>query len=208
MYHRDVKRIPIALKVGFGVLFLVWGPVYAGHYGPTAFLWFCDLGNFLIMAGLCLESALLISWAAIAVLLVQIAWTLDFGVALVAGVHPFRATMYMWDTGIPLHVRLFSLFHLAAPAVLIVALKRLGYDRRALAVQTLTAWIVLPVCYFFTSPTENLNWVFRPFGIEQTWLPPGAYLAACMLAYPLLLHLPSHLALRRLFRTPDGRAPG
>ena len=199
MYHRGVKRIPLWLKLGFSAWAAVWIPAYGSHYGPTAFLWFCDIGNFLILAGLWLESPLLISWAAVSVLLVQVAWTIDFLVALVAGVHPFRASAYMWDGSIPLFIRLVSLFHVAAPPVLLFALRRLGYDRRALAAQTLTAWVVLPVCYFFASPDQNLNWVFRPFGVEQRWLPPGAYLAACMLAYPLLLHLPSHLLLARFF---------
>lgn len=204
-----MKRIPLWLKAGFTAWVVVWIPAYASHYGPTAFLWFCDIGNLLIAAGLWLESPLLLSWAAVSVLLVQIAWTLDFLVALVSDVHPFRASTYMWDASIPLLIRLVSLFHVAAPPVLILGLRRLGYDRRALPIQTLTAWIILPVCYFFTPPDQNLNWVFRPFGAEQTWLPPGAYLAACMIAYPLLLHGPSHLLLARVFRRPDREAaPG
>lgn len=85
------------------------------------------------------------------------------------------------------------------PVVLLWLLVRLGYDPRALAAQTVLAWIVLPVTYAVVRPDdENINWVCGP-GERQPRLPPLAYLGLAMLAYPLAIYLPTHLALNALF---------
>jgi hypothetical protein len=197
-----MARTPLWLRLGFGAWVAAWIPSYWGHYGPSAFLWFCDLGNLQILAAQWTGSALLYSWAAVSVLLVQLAWILDAGGRLVAGVHVIGGTEYMWSPNIPPWIRAFSLFHVAAPPILLWGLARFGYDRRALPLQVLTAWIVLPASRLLTSPAENINWVYGPFGAVQTRLPGWAYVLACMAAYPLLLYVPTHLALRRLFRAP------
>ena len=78
-------------------------------------------------------------------------------------------------------------------------LQGLGYDRRALAVQTLLTWIVLPVTYLVTDPAANINWVFG-FGKEsQTVIHPLLYLSLGMTLLPVVIYLPGHLVLQRLF---------
>ena len=174
---------------------VVWTPVYWLEYGPANFLWLCDLANFLILAGLWLGSPLLLSSQAVSVLLVQTAWALDFFGRLLFGFHPLGATAYMFTPSIPLGTRLLSLFHLAVPPLLLWLLWRLGYDRRGWKLQTAITWIVLPICFFFTDPERNLNWLWRPFEREQIWLQPVAFLFVMMLVYPLLIYLPTHAAL-------------
>jgi len=198
-----VRRIPLGLKLGVGAFALVYVPAYLGQYGPYAFLWFCNLGNLLLFAGLCLESALLASMVALSVLLIQVLWSVDFLGRLLLEVHVIGGTGYMWKSEIPLWIRALSLFHLVGPALMLFALRRLGYDRRALAAQTLLAWIVLPLCFFFTPPGLDVNWVFGLFDRPQEAIAPGLYLALTMLGYVVLLYLPTHLLLRRLFRAPD-----
>ena len=51
-------------------------------------------------------------------------------------------------------------FVYGVPFVLLWLMWKLGYDRRAIVAQTVFAWVLLPVCYFFTSPADNVNWVF------------------------------------------------
>jgi hypothetical protein len=94
-------------------------------------------------------------------------------------------------------LRLFSLFHLFVPLIILWGLFRLGYDRRGLALQILIAWIVLPVSFFFTDPQKNVNWVWGPFGLKQDILSPESYLLACMVMYPVLIYLPTHLILKK-----------
>src|SRR5258706_52999 len=62
------SRIPLWLKIAWTAWVLVWAPVYWKQYGPQNFLYFCDLGNFLIAMGLWLESRLIISWQALGML--------------------------------------------------------------------------------------------------------------------------------------------
>jgi hypothetical protein len=73
-------------------------------------------------------------------------------------------------------------------------LRRFGYDRRALRVQTVSAWIVLPLSWL-CGAERDINWAWGPYDRAQHALPPGVYLAICMAVYPMLIYLPSHLAL-------------
>jgi hypothetical protein len=199
-------KIPLWLKMAWTLWVAVWAPVYLLHYGPHNFLWFCDIGNFLIMIGLWRESAFVLSWQACSVLVVQILFTIDLAARALFGVHPIGGTGYMFnDDGshLPLGLRLLSLFHVVTPPVLLWALRRTGYDRRGLPAQVAADWIVLPICWLGWTEAVNLNWVWGPFDRPQDVVRPAwLYLVVCMLAYPVLLSLPAHLLLSRLFRRP------
>jgi len=199
-----MRPAPLWLRLAFTAWVAVWIPSYAAYYGPAAFLWFCDLGNLQILAALWTGRAILWSWAAVSVLLVQLAWCVDALGRLCFGVHPIGGTEYLWSPNIPLGIRLLSLFHAVAPPLLLWGLARHGYDRRALRWQVATAWILLPLCWFVTPPAMDINWVYGPFDGVQTRIPAWAYLLICMAAYPVLLHLPTHLILKRIFRDASG----
>ena len=185
----------------------VWAPLYWRHYGPQNFLWFCDLANIAIGAALWLESPLLFSTQALSVLVVQTLFTVDFLGRLVGGVHLVGGTEYLFDPSSPLHMRALSLFHVATPPLLVWALARLGYDRRALALQTALAWLVLPVSFLAFGPELDLNWVWGPWDRPQRWMSPWAWFACCFAGFPLLLYLPTHLLLSRWAPVGSPRAP-
>jgi hypothetical protein len=197
-------RIPLWLKIGWTLWVAVWVPIYADHYGAKNFLWFCDIGNFMIMIGLWAESALVLSWQALSVLLVQVLFTIDLAARAVFRVHLIGGTEYMFNddgSNLSMGLRLLSLFHVVTPPLLLWGLRRLGYDRRALGCQIATAWIVLPICWLGWDETVNLNWVWGPFNKPQYVVrPPWLYLIVCMVAYPVILYLPTHLVLSRFFR--------
>ena len=190
-------RIPGWLKVGFSAWVALWVPFYWWWYGPQNFLWFCDIGNFVLCVALWRESRLLFSWQAVSLLIVQSAWTVDLAGRLLLGVHPIGGSEYLFDEAIPLVVRLLSLFHGVTPFLMIWAIRKLGYDRRGFALQTLTAWVVLPVCWLAFGPELDLNWVWGPFDRPQEVVAPAVYLGACMVGYPIALYLPTHLLLSR-----------
>jgi hypothetical protein len=196
-------RLPLWIKLGWTLWVAVWAPLYWSHYGPRNFLWFCDIGNFMILAALWTESALLFSWQACSVLLVQLLFTIDLTARAAFGVHPIGGTGYMFNddgSNIPVGMRLLSLFHVATPPLLLFALKRLGYDRRGLYCQIATAAVVLPICWLGWDEKVNLNWVWGPFDRPQYVVrPPWLYLLLCLLAYPVVLYVPTHVALLRLF---------
>jgi hypothetical protein len=193
-------RIPFGLKLAYTAFLTLWIPYYWAWYGPQNFLWFCDIANFVLAVAVWRESRLLFSWQAVSVLAVQILWTVDLAGRALTGFHWIGGAEYMFDDSVPGMVRLLSLFHAGAAALMIWALARFGYDRRALRLQLATCWAVLPICFFFFGPDLNLNWVWGPFDRPQTAVAPGLYFAACMVGYPLALYVPSHLALSWGFR--------
>jgi hypothetical protein len=187
-------RIPLWLKIGWTIWVLAWIPVYWRQYGPANFLFFCDLGNLFIALALWLESRLIFSWQAVSLLFFQTLYTVDLVGALLTRRHIIGGTEYMFDPHLPLSVRLLSLFHLVTPPLLLWAVWRLGYDRRAWLLQTLAAWIVVPINYFW-HPELDINWARGPFFREQHIIPGPIYLLAYLVVVPLVIYLPTHLLL-------------
>lgn len=170
---------------------IAWMPLYWRQYGVQNFLFFCDLGNLFILAGLWLESGLIFSWQACGLLVFQTLFAVDLVGALISGRHLIGGTEYMFDLQVPLPIRLLSLFHLAAPPLLLWAIHRLGYDSRGWKLQTLTAWIVVPINYFWR-PQYDVNWARGPFFREQHAMPGPAYLLAYLIIVPIAIYFPTH----------------
>ena len=187
-------RVPLWLKIVWTLWLIVWAPVYGRTYGAQNFLFFCDIGNVLIGMGLWLESVLIFSWVACGVLLFQMLYVVDLAGALVSGHHLIGGTEYMFDPTLPLPVRLLSLFHVVTPPLLVWAIRRLGYDSRGWKLQTLTAWIVVPINYFWR-PEFDVNWARGLFFHEQHTVPGWAYLLAYLIVVPLCLYWPTHKVL-------------
>src|SRR5436309_7496420 len=136
-------RIPFWLKALWTVSVLVWVPVYGRYYGAQNFLWFCDIGNIVVMVALWLESSFLFSMQATGLLVFQTLFSIDLLGALLSGHHWIGGTEYMFDVHIPLVIRLLSLFHLVMPPLLLWGIWRLGYDRRGWIAQTVLTWVVI-----------------------------------------------------------------
>jgi hypothetical protein len=190
-------RIPLWLKIAWTLWLVVWAPLYWKQYGVQNFLFFCDLGNFLIGIALWLESPLLFSWQACGLLLFQSVYTIDLADALLTRRHAIGGTEFMFDPGVPLSIRLLSLFHVITPPLLLWALWKLGYDRRGWKYQTLITWIVVPINYFWR-PQFDVNWARGLFFREQHVIPGWIYLWGYLMVVPLLIYFPTHLFLARL----------
>jgi hypothetical protein len=108
----------------------VYLPGYALAYGLANFVFLCNLSVILAGVGIWTRSRLLLSSQAVASLLVGLAWTADVAFRLLSGRYLIGATAYMWDGQWPLFTRLLSLYHVALPVVLVLALRRIGYDAR------------------------------------------------------------------------------
>jgi hypothetical protein len=187
-------RLPLWLKVAWTVWVMVWVPVYWRHYGPANFLFFCDLGNLFLMVGLWLESSLIFSWQASALLLFQTLYTIDLAGAVLTGLHLIGGTEYMFDPHLALYVRLLSLFHVVTPPLLLWGIRRLGYERRGWICQTATAWVVVPINHFWR-PELDVNWASGLFFREQHAMPAPLYLLVYLVVVPAVVYYPTHLAL-------------
>ena len=199
------SRIPLWLKVAYTSFVAVLVVVYWRHYGPTNFLYFCDVALLITAVGIWLESPLLISTAAVGIFGSQTLWVVDFLLQFV-GFKLSGMTDYMFDSQQPLYLRGLSLFHGWLPFLLVYLVWRLGYDRRGLIVWTVIAWGLILICYFVMPPPSpnhglqpvNINYVYG-FGEDkpQTWMPAAIWLSLEMILLPLVLYFPVHLLLRR-----------
>jgi hypothetical protein len=190
--------IPLWLKLAYTGFVAITVPVYAAKYGFRNFLWFSDIGLLLTVPALWLESSLLASMMAIGLLLPEVFWNASYFWRLLTGRRLAGLTDYMFDQRKPQYLRALSLFHVFLPLLLLWLVSRLGYDPRALAAQTVLAWIVLPASYWLTDPRENVNWVFGPSNEPQNRMPPLLYLALLMAGFPVLIYFPAHLLFRAL----------
>ncbi|MCI0640678.1 MAG: hypothetical protein L0Y72_20170 [Gemmataceae bacterium] len=200
------------VKLLYTAFMAILVPKYWIDYGPTNFLYFCDVALFMTLAALWLENSLLASAPLVGILVPQIVWMVDF-LAGVFGYTVTGMTAYMFDPGIPLFTRGLSFFHFWLPLFLIWLVWRLGYDRRAFVVWSALAIVVLLICYFVMpappAPTDNKN---LPVNINyvhglsdetaQTWMPPLAWLASLIAGLPLFAYLPTHFLLKWLFPAP------
>lgn len=188
-------KIPLWLKISYTLMVLVIIPVYWRDLGPANFLWFSDIALFALVAALWLENRLINSTMAVAVLFLESAWVLDF----FTGGNLIQISAYMFEPETEMHIRILSgLFHLSLPPVLLYLLVRLGYDKRALWLQTIIALFVLPITYVLTDPEDNINWVYGP-AEPQELVPDVLYLALLASVLILLVYLPSHWLMKRYF---------
>jgi hypothetical protein len=204
------RRLPVWAKLAYTAFVLVLVPFYWKAYGPTNFLYFCDMALLLTVVAMWRESALLASACAVGIVLPQILWMVDFLTTLV-GWPLTGMTGYMFNEGIPLFARFLSFFHFWLPLVLVWLVKRLGYDGRGLFVWWALAWVAMWVSYLYLPAPPapagnpglpvNVNYVY---GVNdtapQTWMPAHAFFGLMLAALPALIWTPSHLLFKRLFK--------
>lgn len=192
--------IPLWIKIVYTVFAVVTVAVYAVKYPLGNFLWFSDIALVLTVPALWLESSLLASMMALAVLLPEVFWNIGYFVRILTGRRLAGLTDYMFDAGKPRYLRALSLFHVFLPVLLVWMVGKLGYAQNALAAQTVLSWLVLPMTYWLTDREKNINWVFGPRSVRQRRRSALLYLGLLMVAFPLLIYVPTHLLLQALFR--------
>jgi hypothetical protein len=196
-----MKPAPLWLKILYTIFVIVLVPVYWKNYGPTNFLWFSDIALFAVGIALWTNGRLLISMMATGVLLFEIVWNIDFFFQLITGMEFVNLTNYMFDESYTFFLRGLSLFHVALPVIVVLLLFRWGYDRRALLYQTILVWIVLPATFFVSDPKDNINWVYGLGEHPQDIIPQGIYLGILMILFPALIYFPSHIIMKKYFKT-------
>lgn len=183
---------------------LVLVPAYWTAYGPANFAFLCNLSVFLTTIGLFTGSRLLLSSQAVGLLAIACLWTLDVVSRVLLGRHLIGGTEYMWDARFPLATRLLSFYHVAFSAVLLYALRRLGYDRRGYLLQSAIA-VGAVLAGRLLGPAANVNGAFVDPVFRREWGGAVAHVAVVAGTLVLLVYPATHLALARAFRRP-GRA--
>jgi hypothetical protein len=202
------NRIPLWLKIVYTAFLAVMIPTYWINYGPTNFLYFCDVALLLTLIGIWREDALLVSLPAVGILLPQALWCADFAVQLF-GSQMTGMTGYMFDENRSLFLRGLSLFHGWLPFLLFFLVFRLGYDKRALLGWSVIAVLLCLIAFFLLPPAggsladpkipKNINYVFGMNDSKpQEMLSPLAYLGAWIVALVGIVFVPTHLVLRKV----------
>jgi hypothetical protein len=183
-----------------------WFPIYWHFWGWSNFLHFSDAAILLTCLGLWTHSALLLSSQATGMLVASAEWCLEVCFRAVAGHGLFGGTEYLWNSSVPLWVRLLTFYHLLLEVVLIYAISKTGYDRRGLALQAgITA--MLMVLSRWLAPGQNINFSERDPILHRAWGPAPLHLALVLAGLVLVAFLPAHLLLARLFPRPTAGDP-
>lgn len=207
---RPAGPIPLPVKLLYTAFMAVLVPYYWHAYGPTNFLYYCDVALFLGLVTVWTYNPLPASMAAVGILVPQAFWVADFIGSLV-GFPLVGMTAYMFDSAIPLFVRGLSFFHFWLPFFILYLLRCVGYDRRALVMWTITAWVLMAIAYFLLPASladvadpntpVNVNYVWGMSSeAPQTWVHPWVWLASMAIGLPLLIYGPTHLVLRAWFK--------
>jgi len=207
-------RIPYWVKVVYSAFVAILVPSYWVTYSPWNFLYFCDVALLVTAVAIWIESPLLISMQAVAITVPQMLWVVDLLCRAITGMEITGVTSYMFDSSIPLFFRALSLFHGWLPFLLLGLLVRLGYDRRALGLQTAAAIVILLVSYLFAPapppsadhPTwaVNLNYVYGLNDKQsQTYVAPWLWVLLLMAVNVIVFYLPSHYVFSRVFKRLD-----
>jgi predicted membrane protein len=198
--ERIGQVLPLWAKLAYALFLTVIVPAYWVKNGLANFLWFSDIALIVTGAAVWLESSLLASAMALGVFLPESLWNVSFFGRLLTGARISSLADYMFDARKSRFMRALSLLlHVVMPATLIWMLTRLGYDSRALVVQSALAWVVLPLTYAFTDPTKNINWVFGFGHPPRRRFSPRLHLVALMVGFPVVVYVPTHLLLRAVF---------
>ena len=201
-----MTRLPLAAKLAFTAWMAVWVPVYWSANGPANFLWLCDFASFVLLAALWSESALLATSQVAGVLIIQVVWAVDFFGRVLLGFHPVGGTEYMFVGSEPLWLRAMSLFHLWTVPLLLWLVRRVGFDPRGWKLQAAIALVLFPLGQWAGTPDQNLNWMWKPFGVEQTLLPPLAFAFASVPIAAALLFVPGSWIARAFARRSGSSA--
>lgn len=210
------SKIPLPVKLGYTAFMAVLVPYYWMEYGPTNFIYFCDIALFLTLVTVWTEKPLAASMAGVGIVLPQVFWQLDF-LASIGGWRFTGMTDYMFNPEISWMARGLSFFHFWLPILIVYLIWKLGYHRRAWLGWTLTAWAAILVSYYllpapgdtlaFPNQPHNVNYVFGISGdASQTWMSPTAWLMLLLVGLPTLIYAPTHWVLAKCFADHSGSA--
>ena len=189
----------MAWKIAYTAFVLLVVVIWRRNYGWRNFLWFSDIAFIGAVPALWLESAALASVLAVAVMLPEILWNVDFAGRLLLRRRITGLTDYMFEPERPRLLRGLSLFHVPLPLVLLWMVREYGYDASVgLTGAIVMAAVVLPWSRAVSPPEKNINWT-HGLGGTGTKLTPAIYMAMLFAGFVLLVFIPTHLLLAHWF---------
>jgi len=190
--------IPFWFKLAYTAFVLYVMAVWWKHYGWKNFLWFSDIAFIGAVPAMWLESSALASVLAVAVLLPELLWNVDYAGRLLLRRRVVGLTDYMFEADRPLLLRGLSLFHVPLPLVLLWLVAAYGYDAAVgLPGAVALAIVVLPWSRIVTTPDKNINWTYGLSAARVRW-PGWIYVPVLFLGFVLLVFIPTDWLLRKI----------
>lgn len=188
-----------AVKYLFTIFVSILVPVYSYSYGWQNFLWLSDIGLFLTLIALWLQSTLIMSMAAVGILILELVWCVDYFMDLLFNINPITLSDYMFDNSLPIALRAISLFHVITPVIWLGYLYNFGYNKKALNYFIPLYWVVVIATFLLTNPEYDINWVFLPktYGMN---MPAILWPLTLCVVFPVVIFMPTHLAFCKLFK--------
>ncbi len=194
-----ILAIPFWFKLAYTAFVACIVVIWWRNYGWKNFLWFSDIAFIGAVPAMWLENAALSSVLAVAVLVPEILWNVDYAGRLLLRRRITGLTDYMFEPERPLILRALSLFHVPLPLVLLWLLAAYGYDDRvALPGAIVLAAVVLPWSRWVSAPDKNINWTYGLGARQVTW-PATVYVPILFFGFVAFVFIPTHWALDRLF---------
>lgn len=189
----------LTFKLAYTAFVLLVAVIWWRHYSWRNFLWFSDIAFIGAVPALWFESSALASVLAVAVLLPEILWNVDFVARLVTRRRITGLTDYMFEPERSRLLRGLSLFHVPLPLVLLWMVREYGYDAQAGLVGAIVLGaVVLPWSRAVSTPERNINWTYG-LGARRSTLRPSTYVALLYAAFVVLVFLPTHGLLQVLY---------
>jgi len=188
--------IPLWFKLAYTAFVLCVMAVWWKNYGWKNFLWFSDIAFIGAVPALWLESPALASVLAVAVLLPELLWNVDFVARLLLRRRITGLTDYMFEAERPRILRGLSLFHVPLPAVLLWMVVAYGYvPQVGLPGAIVLAAVVLPLSRRVSTPVANINWTYG-LGRPNVNLGGAAYVGLLFVGFVVLVFVPTDYLLR------------
>ena len=189
----------LTFKIAYTAFVLLVAVIWWRHYSWRNFLWFSDIAFIGAVPALWLESAVIASVLAVAVLLPEVLWNVDFVARLLTRRRITGLTDYMFEPERPKLLRGLSLFHVPLPLVLLWLVREYGYDASVGLVGAMVlAAVVLPWSRAVSTPERNINWTYG-LGARRSTLPPVRFVALLYAAFVVLVFVPTHWLLQALY---------
>lgn len=189
--------IPFWFKLAYTAFVLYIVVIWWRNYGWRNFLWFSDIAFIGAVPAMWFEHAALASVLAVAVLVPEILWNVDYAGRLLLRRRITGLTDYMFEPERPLILRALSLFHVPLPLVLLWLLAAYGYDERvALPGAIVLAAVVLPWSRWVSAPDKNINWTYGLGARRVSW-PATVYIPVLFFGFVALVFIPTHWLLKK-----------
>lgn len=128
---------------------------------PEIFVWFCNHVLLILSIGCFTHNNHLLKGIINVGLIGQLVWSIDFLSKIIFGFHFFNVTNYVFTQPYTFSTALTILIHMFATTIALYHTRKIQPTKKTLLYSISYLLILYIVTLLFTSPQNNINWVFE-----------------------------------------------